>query len=184
MDDAQIIELYFARNERAIRETGRKYGRLCFSIAHNILYSIEDSEECVSDTYLGVWNAIPPKQPHNFMAFLCKITRNLSLKRLDYNTALKRNQELTASFDELESVLTDQQIADGVCDEEIGAAISRFLRAESTENRVVFLRKYWFCDSIKTIAKAYGFREEKVKSMLYRTRNRLKDYLEKEGIEV
>lgn len=182
MEDFQIIELYFARDEAAIRETGSKYGRLCFQIAQNILFNIEDSEECVNDTYLAAWNAIPPKKPNNFMAFLCKIARNLSLKRLDYNMAQKRTPELLSSFDELEEVLSDSQIEERICNEDIGAAISQFLKTESTESRNVFIRKYWFCDSIKTISKTYGFREEKVKSMLHRTRNRLKDFLKKEGI--
>ncbi len=184
MEDVQIIKLYFARDEKAIQETEHKYGRLCFRIAHNILYNIEDSEECVNDTYLGAWNTIPPKNPKNFMAFLCKITRNLSLKRLDYHMAQKRNPELLASFDELEAVLPDRQIEARVRDEDIGAAISRFLKTESADSRNVFLRKYWFCDSIKTISRQYSFSEGKVKSMLHRTRKRLKKYLEKEGIAV
>ena len=182
MEDFQIIELYFARDEAAIQEPGNKYGKLCFQIAHNILFNIEDSEECVNDTYLGAWNTIPPKKPNNFMAFLCKITRNLSLKRLDYNMARKRTPELLSSFDELESVLSDSQIEEKICNEDISVAISKFLKTESAENRNVFIRKYWFCDSIKTISATYGFREEKVKSMLHRTRNRLKDFLKKEGI--
>lgn len=184
MEDFQIIALYFARNELAIEETGRKYGRLCFSIAHNILYNNEDSEECVNDTYLKTWNAIPPKNPGNFMAFLCKITRNLSLKRLNYNTAQKRNPELLVSFEELETVLTDEQIQEQISDEEIGAAISRFLKTVSADSRNVFIRKYWFCDSIKTISNRYSFSEGKVKSMLHRTRKGLKEYLEKEGISL
>ena len=182
MEDFQIIALYFARNEAAIHETSVKYGRLCFSIAENILSNMEDSEECVNDTYLGVWNSIPPKKPDNFMAFLCKITRNLSLKRLDYNLAQKRNPELLLSFDELESVLADSQIEEKICNEDIGAVISKFLKTQSAENRNIFIRKYWFCDSIKKISDTYGFREQKVKSVLHRTRNRLKDFLKKEGI--
>lgn len=184
MEDFQIIALYFARNELAIAETGRKYGRLCFNIAHNILYNNEDSEECVNDTYLNTWNTIPPKKPSNFMAFLCKITRNLSLKRLNYNTAQKRNPELLVSFDELEAVLPDEQIQEQVSDKEIGAAISRFLKTVSADSRNVFIRKYWFCDSIKTISERYSFSEGKVKSMLHRTRKGLKEYLEKEGISL
>ena len=182
MEDTQIIELYFARDPQAIRETGQKYGRLCFSVAHNILHSAEDSEECVNDTYLGAWNAIPPKKPNRLMAFLCKITRNLSLKRLDYNTAQKRSPDLLVSFEELESVLSDDAIQPQISDEDIAGAISRFLQSESPESRTVFLRRYWFCDSIKSIAQRYSFRESKVKSILYRSRTRLKDYLVKEGI--
>lgn len=182
MEDMQIMDLYFARNELAIQETSRKYGHLCFRIAHNILYSAEDSEECVNDTYFSAWNAIPPKKPANFAAFLCKITRNISLKRLDYNMAQKRTPELAASFEELESVLSDDQIRETVTDQEIGAAISQFLRTESPDSRNVFLRKYWFGDSIQTISAEYGFSEGKIKSMLHRTRKRLKAELQKRGI--
>lgn len=182
MEDFQIIDLYFARNERAIEETADKYGHLCFRIAHNILYSIEDTKECVNDTYLCAWNTIPPQKPNNFMAFLCKITRNLSLKRLDYRRAQKRNPELILSLEELETVLPDDQIQREINDEDIGAAISRFLKTEPEERRNVFIRKYWFCDSIQSISKRYAFSEGKVKSMLHRSRNRLKDYLKKEGI--
>lgn len=182
MEDAQIVALYFARDERAIKETSSKYGRLCFSIAHNILRSAEDSEECVNDTYLGVWNTIPPQKPTHFMAYLCKITRNLSLKRLEYNSAQKRTTDLMVSFEELEAVLSDNQIRNNMENEELGAAISRFLRTESAESRNVFLRKYWFFDSISDISERYGFSTGKVKSMLHRTRNRLKLYLRKEGI--
>lgn len=182
MEDFQIIALYFERNERAIIETGIKYGRLCFGIAHNILCSNEDSEECVNDTYLSAWNAIPPRKPDNFMAFLCKITRNLSLKRLNYNMAQKRNPELLLSFEELEQVLPDSQINFQVRDEDIGQAISAFLKTVSQESRNVFIRKYWFCDSVTDISRRYSFSRSKVKSMLYRTRKGLKEYLEKEGV--
>lgn len=183
MEDAQIIALYFARDEQAIQETHTKYGKLCYRIAHNLLYSVEDTEECVNDTYLSTWNAIPPQNPIHFMAFLSKITRNLALKRLDYNLAQKRNPELTASFDELESVLSDDRVSDNLTAEELGNAISRFLRTEPADRRNVFLRKYWFFDSVHTISQQYGFSESKVKSMLHRTRKRLQVYLKKEGFE-
>lgn len=182
MEDLQIVALYLARNEQAIVETEHKYQHLCFGIAHNILYSIEDSEECVNDTFLNAWNTIPPKNPTNFMAFLCKITRNLSFKRLDYNMAQKRTSEQIISFEELEMVLSDQQIQKYICDQDIGAAINQFLWSESADNRNVFIRKYWFCDSVKDISEKYGFSQGKVKSILHRTRNRLKVYLKKEGI--
>ena len=106
MEDLQIIELYFERNENAIKETDAKYGKLCFRVANNILKNNEDSEECVSDTYLSTWNQIPPTRPNNFMAFLCKITRNLSLKRMTFLTAAKRTSVATVSFDEIEGIET------------------------------------------------------------------------------
>lgn len=184
MDDLIIIELYFARDEKAIRETDIKYGRLCFSIAINVLGNDEDSEECVNDTYLSVWNKIPPTRPNNFMAFICKITRNLSLKRLDYNKAMKRNPELIVSFTELEDVLPDNHIMPDIGNAEIGKLISNFLKHESPNVRAVFIRKYWFFDSISDIAKRYSFSESKVKNMLYHSRNRLREYLKKEGVEI
>ena len=184
MDDLQIIELYFARDERAIRETDEKYGKLCYRVANNILSNNEDSEECVNDAYLNAWNKIPPTHPHNFMAFICKITRNLSLKKLELASAVKRASNAAVSLAELEEILPDDRIAPDVMEEEIGRAISDFLRKEKEEVRNVFLRKYWFFDSIHDIAVRYSFSESKVKSMLFHTRNRLRDYLKKEGIEV
>ena len=184
MNDLNIIELYFARNEEAINQTDIKYGRLCHSIAYNILNNNEDSEECVNDTYIGVWNAIPPTKPSNFMAFVCKITRNLSLKRLESMTRQKRSQSTLISLDELAEVLSDESISDGMSDENIGKLISVFLRKEKSEIRNVFIRKYYFFDSISDIAKRYGFTESKVKNMLHHSRAKLKKYLIKEGIEI
>ena len=184
LDDLSIIELYFARDEQAIKETDAKYGRLCHSIAYNILNNNEDSEECVNDTYIGVWNAIPPTRPNNFMAFVCKITRNLSLKRIEAMAWQKRSKATIVSLDELAEVLPDESIAVGTTDEDIGKAISDFLRNEKEDVRNVFIRKYYFFDSIGDIAKRYGFTESKVKNMLYHTRNKLKEYLIKEGVEI
>lgn len=184
MDDLMIIELYFERDEKAIKETDKKYGRLCFTVAINILDNDADSEECVNDTYLSVWNKIPPTRPNNFMAFICKITRNLSLKRLDYNKAMKRTSESLVSFTELEDILPDSSIMPNVENERIGKLISDFLHHEKPDVRAVFIRKYWFFDSISDIAARYSFSESKVKNMLYHSRNKLREYLKKEGIEI
>ena len=184
MEDLQIIELYFERNENAIKETETKYGKICFKVANNILKSNEDAEECVSDTYLSTWNQIPPIRPNNFVAFLCKITRNLSLKRLEYLTAKKRKSISTISFDEIEGYVSDSQIKTDMDSRELGMLISEFLWREKTDARNVFIRRYWFFDSVKDIADRYDFSESKVKSMLFHTRNRLRDFLKKEGIEV
>lgn len=184
MDDNQIIELYFARDEAAIRETERKYGRLCLYIANHVLDSPSDAEECVSDAYLGLWNAIPPTRPVSLKAFLSKITRNLSLKRAETLDRQKRAREMTVSFAELEEVLPDDRIAPEVENGQISARITEFLRGEKEEVRNVFLRRYWYFDSIGDIARQYGFSQSKVKSMLYHTRQKLKEYLIKEGIEL
>ena len=184
MDDLQIIELYFARDEQAIKETDHKYGKTCFRVAYNLLSNNEDSEECVNDTYLTVWNKIPPTRPNNFIAFICKITRNLSLKRLEVSNAMKRSAGTIISMSELEKALPDQCIAPDVEDEELGKLISAFLWSEKALDRNVFLRKYWFFDSISDIAERYSMNENSVKSMLFRSRNRLREFLRKEGIDV
>ena len=184
MDDLGIIELYFARDEQALKETDAKYGRLCHSIAYNILNNNEDSEECVNDTYIGVWNAIPPTRPNNLMAFVCRITRNLSLKRIESMARKKRSQATLVSIDELSEVLSDERIAEGVSDEDIGKAISDFLKNEKEDARNVFIRKYYFFNTIAGISKRYGFTESKVKNMLYHTRNKLKEHLIREGVEI
>lgn len=184
MDDLSIIELYFERDEQAIQETDKKYGRLCFNVAINVLGDDEDSEECVNDTYLSVWNKIPPTRPNNFKAFICKITRNLSLKKLQYNKAIKRTPESLVSFSELENVLPDNSIVSNIENAEIGKLISEFLMHEKPDARAVFIRKYWFFDSVEDIATRYSFSESKIKSLLYHTRSRLRDYLRKEGVEL
>lgn len=184
MDDFQIIELYFARDEQAIKATDEKYGKLCQSIAFNILSSREDSEECVNDTYLAVWNKIPPTRPNCFKAFICKITRNLSLKKLEAANAIKRTSVAILSLDEMEEIIPDSVISPEIGEEELGKLISAFLWNQKEDVRNVFIRKYWFFDSIGEIAKLYSFSENKVKSMLYHTRNKLRDYLKKEGFEL
>ena len=184
MEDLDIIELYFARNEQAIKETEKKYGTLCKKIAYNILNNNEDAEECVNDTYVGLWNTIPPKRPGNLKAFVCGISRNLSLKRIEADNRKKRSREMIVSLEELSCVLPDDNVCDGIGEEDIGKAISRFLRNERETARNVFIRKYYFFDSVADIARYYGFTESKVKNMLFHTRSRLKEYLIKEGIEV
>ncbi len=182
MDDLSIIELYFERDENAIKETDIKYKKLCLGIARNILNNEADSEECVNDTYLSLWNSIPPARPDNFSAFICRITRNLSLKRLGYNRAQKRNPSVTVSFEELESVLPDSLIEPDISDEKLGKVISDFLRNQKEEARNVFIRKYWYFDTVADIAARYSFSESKVKVLLHRTRNKLREHLKKEGI--
>lgn len=184
MDDAYIVELYFARDEQAIEKTDAKYGKLCHRIAYNILNNDEDAVECVNDTYLGVWNAIPPTRPNNFSAFICKIARNISLKRLESETRQKRSAGVLVSLEELGKILPDESIADGISDGDIARLISDFLRLEKKDARNVFLRKYYFFDSVSDIEQRYGFSESKIKSMLYHTRKRLRKFLEKEGVKI
>jgi RNA polymerase sigma-70 factor (ECF subfamily) len=184
MDDEQIVDLYFERNEQAIRETDNKYGRLCNRIAFNVLNNFEDAKECVNDTYLGLWNTIPPTRPSNLMAFVCKVARNLSLKRLEYLSRDKRSAVIVSSIDELEDLLPDDRFSPGVGDEEVSALINRFLREQKAENRNIFIRKYFFFDSVTEIAGRYLCSESKVKNVLFNLRKKLKDYLIKEGVAI
>ena len=184
MNDQKIIELLFARSEVALTHLQSKFEKYCHTVAYNILGSDFDANECVNDTYLGVWNSIPPTRPNNLMAFVCKITRNLSLKRLEAMTRQKRSAQMLLSFDELADVLSDESIAHDVSDGEIARLISDFLREEREDSRNVFIRKYYFFDSIADIAARYSFSESKVKNMLHRTRTKLKAYLIKEGVEI
>ena len=173
MNDIMIIDLYYSRNEQAIKETDIKYGKLCFNLADNILRNHQDSEECVNDTYLGVWNTIPPTRPKNFAAFLCKIVRNLSIKRLEFNLAKKRMKNQIDAFDELHNILPDTSVIEQYEYEELGKMISVFLSEEKKNMRNVFIRRYFFMDSIHDIADKYSYSESKVKNMLYHTRKKL-----------
>lgn len=184
MEDNQIIELYFSRNELAITETANKYGRLCFGIANNILHSQEDSDECVNDTYLRVWKAIPPTVPQCFKNFICRIVRNLSLTRYEYNAAKKRTKEIEVSLTEIEAVIPDKAVSEDIGEEQLGTVLSEFLDTLSQDARVIFVRKYWFFDTVGEIAQMCRFSENKVKVSLYRTKEKLRDYLSERGIAV
>lgn len=185
MEDQDIIALYWAREEDAIRETAAKYGGLCRSIVGRILASPEDGEECLNDTWLGLWNAIPPQRPSRFSAFVGRITRNLALKRFDYLTAAKRCPEMVCSLEELGDCVSGRAgVEDELENRRIEEAIDAFLRSLGEEKRTVFLRRYWYFDSIERICRRTGYSQSKVKSMLYHTRQKLRDYLESEGIEV
>jgi len=180
MDDREIVALYWERSETAIRETDRKYGKYCHAIAYNILYSKEDAEECVNDTYLKAWNSIPPEQPNSLSAYLGKITRNLALNRYAHEHADKRNIHLTAIYDEATEPFADS--ADMLDEMILREAINTFLASLSAETRILFMRRYWYMSPVKQIAHDYGLPEGTVKSILSRTRKKFKDYLEKEGI--
>ena len=183
LPDADIVALYFARSEEAISESDRKYGKTCYRIAYNILRSDEDAEECVSDTWLRAWNAIPPEKPDRLGAWLSTVTRRLALTRYETKTAAKRYGGIQASLEELAECVTDGglTIADEVA---ISNAINSFLASLPTRTRVIFMRKYWYMDSIADIAKALGMTESAVKVSLHRTRERFRKHLDKEGITV
>jgi len=183
MDDNKILALYRERNEHAIEETAAKYGRLCLTVATNLLASPEDANECVNDTWLALWNSIPPEEPENLTAYICRITRNLALNRLRLANTAKRAAGAEISIHELEEILPDTRQQPQPDAQELGRLINAFLHTEKPAARDVFVRKYWFFDSVSEIARQYGYSENKVKSMLFRTRNKLKAYLKKEGYE-
>ena len=184
MDDKQIVDLYFERSECAIRETQKKYGRYCYTVAYNILRDHFDSEECVNDTYLNAWNAMPPQRPLRLSSFLARITRNLALNRYESRGAKKRGGHVTeAALDELAECISDG-VGDPASEIVLREAINRFLRSQPKETRIVFLQRYWFFRSIKEIAADADMSENAVKVMLHRVRERFKAHLEKEGINL
>jgi RNA polymerase sigma-70 factor (ECF subfamily) len=183
MDDQQIVDLYWKRDESAIDQTQKKYGKYCHHIAYSILYSHEDAEECVNDTYLRAWGAIPPAKPGRLSTFLGKITRNLSLDRYEKNTAQKRSGPVELVLDELSECIPDADSAlDPIDMIALGDAINAFLGGLPQKTRQIFLRRYWYMSPVKEIARDMGMSEGTVKVSLMRTRESFKAYLEKEGI--
>ena len=183
MDDRQIIDLYFARQEQAIEETAKKYGKYCFAIARNILQNRSDAEETVNDTYIGAWNSIPPHCPVLLSTYLGKITRRLALKRWTANRAQKRGGGETAlALEELAGCIpSDFDVESRMEMTELARILNGFVRNLPQPNRNIFLCRYWYLDSIEAIARRYGFSQSKVKSMLSRTRKKLYAHLQKEG---
>lgn len=186
MEDLEIVELYFKRDENAIKETANKYENYCFSIAYNILHNKEDSSECVNDTYLGAWEAIPPAHPFKLSTFLGKITRRLSINRWRNLTADKRGGgEFPLSLDELEECVSDgHSIKEELDAKYLSELIDKFLEDIKESDRKIFVCRYWYFDSIDDIAKRFGFTQSKVKMSLKRTRDNLKEYLIKEGVTI
>ena len=184
MEDAKIIDLYWARNEEAIRQTDAAYGRRLFVLAEKIVQSHEDAEESVSDTYLKAWETIPPQRPQYFFAYLAKICRHFALGKLDWKNAAKRKAEIVALTQEMETCIPDGSRDASAEGKEIGRAMNRFLETLPAESRLIFMRRYWFCDSIAEISARYHISESKVKTRLHRLRMQLSTYLAKEGIAV
>ena len=183
MDDNQIVTLFLSRNEQALSETAEKYGAYCRTIAFNILANEEDTEECVNDTYMAAWNSIPPYTPNNLKTYLGKLTRNISIDRWrSHKTARNGRGETAIALDELsECIPSSNYTEQAVEDSEFMDVYTRFLDSLSPETRVVFLRRYWYVDSVSDIAKRYGYTEGKVKSILHRTRKKLQNHLKKGG---
>lgn len=184
MEDSGIVALYLARDERAVAETAEKYGGRCYAVSYQILRSREDAEECVNDTYVKTWNAIPPQRPHYLGAFVQKIARNLALTAYQAARAQKRGGgQPPAPLQELADCVTGNPEA-MLESAELSRALDRFLRTLSQKERCVFLRRYWYADSISEIAQQCRMAPGTVKSSLHRTRAKLKQFLQEEGIFV
>ncbi len=186
MPDSAIVDLYFARDERAISETQSKYDKYLRTVSGNIIHNSEDVSECVNDTYLGAWNAIPPTRPNVFRIFLAKITRNLSIKKLRAANAEKRGGgEATLTLDELMDCIADgSKIDENLEVEELTKLIEAFLSSKNEADRRIFLCRYWYFDSIKDISERFDYTESKVKMTLKRTRDELREYLVSQGVMV
>ena len=184
MEDSRIIELYFARNEDAIRHTDDTYGRRLFYLAERIVKNDQDAEESVNDTYMKAWDTIPPHRPKYFFAYLSKICKNFALDRLDWKSAAKRKAEVVSLTQEMECCIPDTARSYDVDRKELGMVLDAFLRTLTPENRMVFMRRYWYMDTVPEIAVRYGISESAVQMRLSRTRGKLQTYLDKEGIRV
>ncbi|MGN1456732.1 MAG: RNA polymerase sigma factor [Acutalibacteraceae bacterium] len=184
MEDTQIIALYFDRNEKALKETADKYGKYCYKIAYNVLNDEDDSKESVNDTYLNAWNSMPPHRPSVLSAFLGKITRRIAISRLRKKNSEKRGGgQFVSALEELsECIPNESNVENDVEKKLIIESVNLFVRNLPQKEQKVFLCRYWYMDSISSIAKQFGFSESKVKSMLMRTRTKLKDKLIEEEL--
>lgn len=185
MTDTEIVELYWQRSEEAIAQTMGRYGAYLMKLALNILHIREEAEECVNETYLSAWNQMPSDRPQKLLPYLGRISRCLALNRYDYLNAQKRGADFTLQLSELEECLSGPDLVEQQVDEQaLAKTISDFLRTLDEESRNMFIRRYWYSDPIKEIAKRYAVRESKVKSQLFRVRGRLREHLRKEGFSV
>lgn len=185
MEDNEIIELFWQRSQRAIAETDQKYGGRLQTLSMNILHDRQDAEECVNDTYHATWNTLLPERPNYFFAYLAKLARNFSFGKYDYYHAQKRCVTVVELSDEIENCISAPNDLEQKLDsKEIGRIISAFLYEQSAEMRAVFVRRYWYMDPIKDIAEMFQISESKVKSILFRMRNKLREHLEEEDIHL
>ena len=190
MDDLTIIALYNARDEQAIAETANKYGAHCLAIAENILHSLSDSEECVNDTWLNTWNSIPPESPHSLRAWLSRITRNLALNRLAARSADKRaGEHYTTALEELSECIasptdTEGEVIRRAKAKALAKSLNRFIETLPTRDRDIFLGRYYFLYSAKEIARRLGMKENYVRNILSRTREKLRNHLRKEDFDL
>lgn len=184
MDDRQIVSLFFERSEQAIAELSEKYGDLCLKIAGNILNDPQDAEECVNDAYLGAWNSIPPQNPNPLRSYVCRIVRNISLKRLRANSTVKRGSRFEVSLSELENCIPDNSFEDHLSASELTAQINAFLSALNCDDRIMFIKRYWFSESLAEIADTFGITQHNVSVRLSRIRRKLHQYLNREEVTI
>ena len=185
MTDTEIISLFFARSEQAIDELAKKHGNAVARVARNILGNEQDTEECVNDTYLGTWNTIPPHRPSPLRTFVCRIARNLATKKYHSNTAVIRNSQYDLALDDLEEILADSNSVEEAYEaKELRAAINGFLATLNPSDRFLFMRRYWYSDPVKDIAKMAHSTTNSVTVRLFRIREKLRHYLVKEGLLV
>lgn len=178
IDDEKIIELFFERSEQGIRELDIKYGKVCHTLSYHIVGNRQDAEECVNDTYLSAWNAIPPARPDPLLSYLVKIVRNISLKIYWRKKAAKRSSHYTIALEEIEECIADKKsVEDEIEARQLARIIEDFLDTLSLENRVIFMRRYWFSDSYKEIARFVGLSEKNISVRLTRIREKMKQYL-------
>lgn len=178
MDDTKIIELFFQRDQRAIRELDAKYGKACHSLSFNIVNNRQDAEECVNDAYLGAWNAIPPAKPDPLLTYLCKMVRNISLNAYYKREAAKRSSRYTVAMEEIETCIAAPDMVEAEIEaRELARIIEGFLDILTPEDRVIFLRRYWFADRCRDIAERVGLTEKNISVRLTRIREKLRKYL-------
>ncbi len=185
MLDSKIIALFFARSGQAIPELDKKYGKVCYRTAVNILENRQDAQECVNDTYFAVWNNIPPQQPDPLSTYVLRIVRNISLARLRYNRAEKRRGDYQECYEELAGCIADSATPESVYrSKEVTACIEEFLDSLSKTNRLLFVRRYWQMESAQDLAKATGLKENAVYTRLSRMRQQLKEKLEEREVNL
>ena len=178
IDDEKIIELFFERSEQGIRELDNKYGAICHNLSYNIVNNRQDAEECVNDAYLGAWNTIPPVHPNPLLSYIVKIVRNISIKIYWRKGAAKRSSHYTIALEEIEACIADRKtVEDEIEVRELARIIEEFLDTLTLENRVIFMRRYWFSDSYKDIADFVGLSEKSISVRLTRIREKMKQYL-------
>lgn len=180
MEDHKLIALLFSRSEQAITGLVQRFGKRLFSTAYNILNSREDAEEAVNDTYLALWNAIPPETPDPLEGYVYRTGRNIALKKLRYLSAEKRSSQYDIALEELSAVLSGENLEDTLDARALGQAIDRFLTTLPKQNRILFIRRYWFGDSVRELSCAFSLSENTVSVRLSRVRTQLKTYLKKE----